>query len=67
MSRTDFLASPQFGLNPDPAANLQTNNDKKTVKNNKMSPSISSELQTVSQDYMIMKEGDVRIECSRKV
>ena len=67
VSRTDFLASPQFGLNPDPAANLQTNNDKKTVKNNKMSRSISSELQTVSQDYVIMKEGDVRIECSRKV
>ena len=67
VSRTDFLASPQFGLNPDPAANLQTNNDKKTVKNNKMSRSLSYELKTVSHDYVIMKEGKVEIECSRKV
>ena len=66
VSRTDFLASPQFGLNPDPAANLQTNNDKKTVKNNKMSQSLSYELKTVSHDYVIMKEGKVEIECSRK-
>ena len=57
MSRTDFLASPQFGFNPDPAANLQTNNDKKTVKNNKMSQSISSELKTVSHPWLCDHEG----------
>ena len=57
VSRTDFLASPQFGLNPDPAANLQTNNDKKTVKNNKMSQSISSELKTVSHPWLCDHEG----------
>ena len=67
VSRTDFLASPQFGFNPDPAANLQTNNDKKTVKNNKMSRSLSYELKTVSHDFVIMKEGKVEIEFSRKV
>ena len=57
VSRTDFLASPQFGFNPDPAANLQTNNDKKTVKNNKMSQSISSELKTVSHPWLCDHEG----------